>query len=453
MLKPVPKIDPFDQLRASEFSRLDEHGIAYLDYAGAALYSASQATAFSEHLHAGVYGNPHSAHAPSQASECELETARAATLAFFEADPAIYDVCFTANTSAAIKLVAESYRFGAHRGLALSADNHNSVNGIREFARTAGAPIATLPLDEALRLDDPRARLAAFANQHHGGLFAFPAQSNFSGVKHPLDLVEAAQGLGLDVLIDAAGVGACGGVSLRQHPADFLAFSFYKIFGLPTGVGALIAKREALARLRRPWFAGGTVAFVSIEHDRHQMRIGHDAFEDGTPNFLNGGAIETGFDFLARIDSPHLQQRMERLTAYFINTAVAMTRRDGAPLVRIHGPANTDARGGVVAFNIRRSAGSSAPYQEVEDMARKAGVAIRGGCFCNPGAAERAFGFHNFDIASCLDELASDFTIPRFQARLGPTATAGALRLSVGLATSFGDIDRALAVIADAAPD
>ena len=85
-------------------------------------------------------------------------------------------------------------------------------------------------------------------------------------------------------------------------------------------------------------------------------------------------------------------------------------------------------------------------------MARRAGVAIRSGCFCNPGAAERAFGFHNFDIASCLDGLGSDFTIPRFQARLGPSATVGALRLSVGMATTFDDIDRSLAVIAEAAP-
>ena len=425
-------------------------GIAYLDFAGAALYGASQAAAFAERLTGAVYGNPHSAHAPSLASERDIETARSASLAFFDADPEIYDVCFTANTSAAIKLVAESYRFGAHRGLVLSADNHNSVNGMREFARTAGAPMATLPLDDALRLDDPRARLAAFAGRHDGGLFAFPAQSNFSGVKHPLDLVETAHELGLDVLIDAAGAGVAGGVSLRRHPADFLAFSFYKIFGLPTGVGALIAKREALTRLRRPWFAGGTVAFVSIEHDRHQMRSGHEAFEDGTPNFLNLAAIETGFAFLARIDQKCLQRRIDRQTAYFVSHAMAMKRRNGGPIVRIHGPTDSHERGGTVAFNVLRSDGSAEPYQTVEELAREAGIAIRGGCFCNPGAAERAFGFHNYDVASCLDKIGENFTIPGFQAQLGAAATVGALRLSVGLPTSLADIDRVLAILAKA---
>ncbi len=283
----LPLTDIFDDLRANEFSRLDEQNIAYLDYAAAGLYGASQATEYADRLIRGVYGNPHSAHAPSRASENDLKRARAATLAFFDADPDIYDVCFTANTSAAIKLVAESYPFSPHRGYVLSADNHNSVNGVREYAHVAQAPVVTLPLNDDLRLEDPELHLAQFAVQQGSGLFAFPIQSNFSGVKHPLSLVHTAQRLGLDVMIDAAGAGVMGGISLRRYPAEFLVFSFYKIFGLPTGVGALIVKREAMARLRRPWFAGGTVDFVSIAHDRHQLSAGHAAFEDGTPDFLN----------------------------------------------------------------------------------------------------------------------------------------------------------------------
>ena len=35
-------------------------------------------------------------------------------------------------------------------------------------------------------------------------LFAFPAQSNFSGVQHPLELVDQAQARGWQVLLDAA---------------------------------------------------------------------------------------------------------------------------------------------------------------------------------------------------------------------------------------------------------
>lgn len=443
-----PLTSLFDDLRAEEFARLDEQNIAYLDYAAAALYGASQATEYADRLIRGVYGNPHSAHAPSRISEDDLKRARAATLAFFDADPDIYDVCFTANTSAAIKLVAESYPFAPHRGYVLSADNHNSVNGVREYAHAAQAPVVTLPLNDNLRLEDPELHLAQFAARQGSGLFAFPIQSNFSGVKHSLSLVHAAQRLGLDVMIDAAGAGVMGGVSLRRYPAEFLAFSFYKIFGLPTGVGALIVKREAMSRLRRPWFAGGTVDFVSIAHDRHQLSAGHAAFEDGTPDFLNIGAISTGFAFIERFRSSALQRRLDALTARFLTGVANLRHSDGAPLVRIYGPETLEARGGTIAFNVLRPDGSTLPYQQVEDAARASGVAIRGGCFCNPGAAERAFEFANHDIAGCLDQLGSGFTIPRLQDRLGPHVTVGALRASIGAPTNEQDIDRAINFIA-----
>ena len=442
----------FESLRRREFSRLDERDIAYLDFAAAALYGASQVATYSQRLLRGVFGNPHSEHGPSQASEADLGLARAATLEFFDADPALYDVCFTANASAAIKLVAESYPFGPARGLILAADNHNSMNGIREYARAAGAAVCVVPLDEGLRLLEPAERLRAFAISQAGGLFGFPAQSNFSGIRHPLALVAEAQRQGCDVLLDAAGLGYGSEISLRRHPVEFLAFSFYKVFGLPTGLGALVARRDALERLRRPWFAGGTVDFVSIEHDRHQLRAGHGAFEDGTPNFLGLGAVAAGFEFLAPIDRAALSKRLQRLTATFIARAKCLKRHDGGALIKIYGTDTMESRGATVAFNILAAEGVSVPYQSVEARAREAGVAVRGGCFCNPGAAERAFEFHRFDLPGSLDSLRHGFTPQRLRARLGH-ATVGAIRLSLGLPTVERDVERALSVMESFADD
>lgn len=447
-LVPTSTFD-FAALRAREFSRLDDQGVAYLDFAASGLYGASQVAAEARRLRHGIYGNPHSEHAPSQAGARDLERARAAALAFFDADPDIYELCLTANTSAALKLVAESYPFSSRRGLILSADNHNSVNGARRFAQGKGAPVTTLPLDGDLRLDDAPQCLRNAVDRHGPGLLAFPVQSNFSGVRHDLGLVHLARSLGCDVLIDAAGSGASGGISLRNHPADFLAFSFYKLFGLPTGLGALIARREALERLQRPWFAGGTVDFVSVEHGRHQLRPGHEGFEDGTPNFLAAGAIDTGFRFLGQVPSAAFSTRLQALTAYALDHMAALTHPNGAPGVRIYGPCGLKARGGTIAFNLLDTGGRVVPYSAVEARARNARVAIRGGCFCNPGAAEKAFGFARYDVAACLDALGDSFTIPRFQESLGPEATVGALRLSVGLPTSFADIDRAVDMMAE----
>jgi selenocysteine lyase/cysteine desulfurase len=436
----------FEAFRAEEFSRLDTAGIAYLDYTAAALYGASQARAHAARLEAGVFGNPHSEHLASRNSAEVMDAARAATLAFFDADPAVYEVCFTANATAALKLVAESYPFAPDRGLLLTADNHNSVNGIREYARRARASIAVLPLDAELRLDQGDERLRAAVARSGPGLLAFPQQSNFSGVRHDLGLVETAHTLGCDVLIDAASAGACGGLSLRSHPAEFVACSFYKLFGLPTGVGALIAKRSALARLRRPWFAGGTVAFVSVEHGRHTLRSGHEGFEDGTPNYLDLAALEAGFAFLDQIPREALQAHIACLTQRFLNSAAALRHANGAPKMRLYGPRDMEKRGGTVAFNLLQADGRVVAYEAVERAARNHGVAIRGGCFCNPGAAEKAFGFDRLPLAEHLDALKGRFSIPGLRDRLGGAAV-GALRLSVGAATIDADLDRALAFI------
>ena len=97
----------FARLRADEYSRLDRTGAVYLDYAGSALYADSQLREHHELLRAGVFGNPHSEHRPSLASTAAIDAARELVLHHFGVSTATHDVCFTANTTAAIKLVAE----------------------------------------------------------------------------------------------------------------------------------------------------------------------------------------------------------------------------------------------------------------------------------------------------------------------------------------------------------
>jgi selenocysteine lyase/cysteine desulfurase len=431
----------FAALRAREFARLDRHDHAYLDYAATALYGASQLRAHHALLADGVFGNPHSESLPSRASSAVIERAREGVLAWFGVDTATHTACFTANASAAIKLVAEGYPFDPRTALVLAADNHNSVNGVREYARRAGAPVHVLPLDAELRLDDPTSRLP-----RGPGLVALPAQSNFSGVRHPLAIVARARELGLDVLVDAAAYGACSRLDLRACPADFAVLSFHKLFGYPTSVGALIARNDALARLRRPWFAGGTVAFASVAADLHRLHRGPDGFADGTPDFLGVAALAPGFALLEEVGAVRLAAHVARLAERLLAELVALRHRDGAPVVRVYGPAGVRDRGGTIAFNVRDRRGVPVPYGVVEARARAAGVAVRGGCFCNPGAAEAAFGLGAAEIARCVAACGDDLGAPAMARCTG--REVGAVRLSVGLANNQRDLDRAIAVVA-----
>jgi selenocysteine lyase/cysteine desulfurase len=442
-------VDPFfTELRSAEYPRLDAAGEAYLDFTGSALYSNRQIDAHSNRLKSSIFGNPHSENGPSRASTAAIDKARSSVLDFLDASPDEYAVVFTANTSAAIKLVGEAYPFAKQRGLVLSADNHNSMNGLRQFACARGAKVKYLPLNDELMLDDPAYLLDRYCGEY-GGLFGYPAQSNFSGVKHSLDLVADAQAMGYDVILDAAAYMPTNKLSLTRHPADFVAFSGYKILGYPTGVGALVAKRAKLAALTRPWFAGGTVEYASIQHRSHLLLGAADAaFEDGTPAFLSIAALGDGFEMLSEIGMENVQGHVAKLTSYMLDRLMSLRRSDGRDLVVVYGPRETMSRGATIAFNVLRNNETVVPFAQVEDRAREAGVSLRGGCFCNPGAAEKAFGFPASETARCFSSLAdTGFSIERFSACLGSSIAVGAVRASLGIPTSIRDIDRGIEVV------
>lgn len=430
-----------DALRDTEFARLDASDQVYLDHTGSALYPASLVDSHRRMLLDGVYGNPHSDSPASRLSTQAVEAARLRLLSFLDADPAEYCVVFTPNASGALRLVGAGFPFSKRSAFVLSADNHNSVNGIREYARRAGAAIHHVGLDDELRPLDPGAALDAGARPGRGraaSLFAMPAQSNFSGVQHPLGYPRLARSLGYRVLLDAAAYAPTHRMSVAALHADYIALSFYKIFGYPTGVGALVARREALALLQPPSFAGGTVDFVSVQNDVHRLREGPASMEEGTVSFLDIAAVPAGLDFMRSIDMGRVGTHVLNLTRFALARLAAIAGSVGR--VILYGPRSVERRGGTIAFNLEDACGRIVPYERVEAAARRAGISIRGGCFCNPGASEHAFAIPAARARACLLD-----PVPFSPARLRECLdgrAVGALRMSLGLASNTRDVER-----------
>ncbi|MCL4528701.1 MAG: aminotransferase class V-fold PLP-dependent enzyme [Chloroflexi bacterium] len=438
-----PTTHIIDDLRATEYARLDVSEHIYLDYTGGGLYAETQVRRHHKLLSEQVFGNPHSSNPSSQASTQLVEHARSYVLKFFNADPGEYDVIFTANASGALKLVGESYPFAKGGHYLLTFDNHNSVNGIREFAHARGADVTYIPVVlpdmrvDASTLDDYFARGQKGAHN----LFAFPAQSNFSGVQHPLEWIEKAHAAGWDVLLDAAAFAPTNYLDLSQVHPDFVPLSFYKMFGYPTGIGALIARKEALGKLHRPWFAGGTITVVSVQGDKYYLADGHTAFEDGTPDYLNIPAVEIGLKHLESIGYDVIHERVMCLTGWLLDNLTQMKHSTGEPLVRLYGPATTEARGGSAAVNFFDKDGKAIDHRFIESEANKVNISLRTGCFCNPGAGEVALGLSRVELDVC-------FTKPHHEDRLSlddfrlcfDGKSTGAVRVSVGLATNFNDV-------------
>ncbi len=434
-----------DEWRETQYNRLDANGQIYLDYTGGGLYSERQLHEHMELLRTRVLGNPHSANPASSAMTDLVEGTRKYILRYFNASPNEYIAIFTANASGSLKLVGEAYPFTPGSHFVLTFDNHNSVNGIREFAKRRGAQVSYVPLTRPDLLID-REKLDDILNsmdRDKSNLFAFPAQSNYSGVKHPLDLIEQAHSKGLDVLLDAAAYVPTNHLDLGIIKPDFVAISFYKMFGYPTGIGVLLIRRAVLKKMKRPWFAGGTVNFASVQGNGHYLAPNEAAFEDGTLNYLNIPAIKIGLQHLEKLGIKTIAKRVHCLTGWLLDNLLSLQHSNGKPMVRIYGPADTKMRGGTVTLNFYGPDDRLLDYRRIEELANGEGISLRTGCFCNPGAGEIAEGLTAEDMIAGLNA-GPDLSLPHFLkvVQHRGNKSAGAIRISVGLATNFADVYR-----------
>ncbi|RMF02408.1 MAG: aminotransferase class V-fold PLP-dependent enzyme, partial [Chloroflexi bacterium] len=429
----------------------DRQGQVYLDYTGGGLYADSQLREHISLLSNGVFGNPHSQNPTSLAMTNLVEQARAYVLEYFNAPADEYLVIFTMNASGALKLVGESYPFDANARYLLTFDNHNSVNGIREFAHAKGADVTYLPVVPPDLRADP-ATLAEYlerANPNGNNLFAYPAQSNFSGVQHPLEWIAQAQAKGWDVLLDAAAFAPTNRLDLSRWQPDFVSLSFYKMFGYPTGVGALIARKRAVGKLRRPWFAGGTITLASVQGEGYYLADGEAAFEDGTVNYLNLPAVEIGLRFLNHIGIEHIHERVMALSGWLLEQLLGLCHSNGQPLVTLYGPAHTHMRGGTITVNFYDPDGHLFDFRRIEALANQAGISVRSGCFCNPGAGEVAHGLTKQQMTECFineERMTFEQFLSAIQQQDGKSA--GAIRISLGLASNFADVYKFMAFAA-----
>jgi len=433
-----------DDLRRSEFARLDAERHVYLDYTGGGLYARSQLRDHAAMLEGHVFGNPHSASPCSTATTDLVEQTRRAVLDYFNAPRGEYTAVFTMNATGALKLTGEAYPFEPGGRFLLTFDNHNSVNGIREFARAKGADVVYAPLTlPELRIDRACvSRLLDQADARRANLLVFPAQSNFSGVKHPLDLIAEAHEKGWDVFLDAAAFVPTNRLDLTEVQPDFVAISFYKMFGYPTGVGCLIARNRALSKLNRPWFAGGTVNFATVQGRTHILAPREAGLEDGTLNYLSIPAVRIGLQHLERIGLDTIQARVASLTAWLLARLLDFRHSNGRHMVRIYGPTTMAMRGGTITMNFYDPDGHLLDYRRVEELASARRISLRTGCFCNPGAGEAAEELTEDDMLAGLAD-GGDMTLPRFlqviQHRSGKSA--GAIRVSLGLVSNFDDVE------------
>lgn len=437
-----------------DFLRLNDK--CYLDHAGTALYGASQLRAIQELLAGGLFCNPHT----SRTMEDLMDLVRYRVLRWFNTRPAEYDLVFTSGTTASLKLVGESFCFGEPEqagSFVYLRDSHTSVLGMREIVRTER--IRPIERTELLQvLNEPEGT----DQRRRPSLLVFPAQCNFNGVKYPLELIELVEGNGVrgygedafHVCLDAASYVSTSALDLTRYRPSFVCVSFYKIFGYPTGLGALLVRKDA-GRLLLPgkrYYGGGTVKIaMSGSNAFHEKRDSlAERFEDGTINFLSIAALLPCMDTLERLIPGATMERIQRhtfqLARYCYRELQALQHANGGRVVELyHDTAFGDplSQGAIVNFNVLNDDGGYVGFAEVACMAANHGIYLRTGCFCNPGACQRHLRLADNDLLRhyqaghvCGD--ANDLIDGQ------PT---GSVRISFGYCTRPADVERLVAMV------
>ncbi|KAM3862992.1 molybdenum cofactor sulfurase [Diretmus argenteus] len=448
-----------------EFARMK--GITYLDHAAATLYPESLVTAFCQDISRNVYGNPHSHSPSSRLTHDTVERVRYRVLQHFNTTPEEYCVIFLSGCTAALKLVAESFpwrpRTATQAGsrFCYLTDNHTSVVGIRGLISERGAVALPVPPPEVegkARHDEAAGGDSSCQTPH---LFCYPAQSNFSGRKYPLSHVKGIRARRLYpacdhhgrwfVLLDAASHVSCSPLNLRECPADFIPISFYKMFGFPTGLGALLVRNDTAAILKKTYFGGGTAAAYLSGEDYYVPTANFsDRFEDGTISFLDIIALNQSFEALHRITGgmDNIQLHTFGLARYTYMLLSSLRHGNGQPVARMYTEGDFESpstQGAILNFNLMDCNGQMIGYSQVDKLASLYNIHVRTGCFCNTGACQRFLGITNQEMKRnlqaghvCGDDV--DLVDGR------PT---GSVRVSFGYMSTFEDCQNFLTFIVD----
>uniref|UniRef100_A0A669PAQ5 Molybdenum cofactor sulfurase n=1 Tax=Phasianus colchicus TaxID=9054 RepID=A0A669PAQ5_PHACC len=411
--------------------------------------------AFTDDLRNNVYSNPHSQNISSKLTYDTIEHVRCRILQHFHTTSEDYTVIFTSGCTAALKLVAEVFPWVPEGTKQPSSrfcyltDSHTSVVGMRGI--TASMNVLSVPVkpkDKFLLEKDWLPAEERNCTTPH--LFSYPAQSNFSGTKYPLSWIRDIKSGKLCpvkipgkwfVLLDAASYVSSSPLDLGVHQADFIPISFYKIFGFPTGLGALLVNNQIAPLLRKTYFGGGTAAaYLAGEDFYFPKKSIAERFEDGTVSFLDIIALKHGFDVLEKLTGgmEKIKQHTFALARYTYTVLSTLKYANGAPVVRLYNDtdfSNPDVQGPIINFNVLDESGEVIGFSQVEKMASLYNIHVRTGCFCNTGACQMHLGISDEDIQKNLQagHVCGD-DIDLIDGR--PT---GSVRISFGYMSSFED--------------
>jgi cysteine desulfurase/selenocysteine lyase len=349
--------------------RFDGRPLIYLDSGATSQKPEVVIQALANHLsehnanvHRGVY-------ALAQEADSAYDGARKRVAAFVGAQPET--TIFCKNVTEAINLVAYAWgRANVGPGdavLITQMEHHANIVPWQVLCRERGAELRYLEVDDRgeVSLDQLDAELA----RGDVRMVAVTHVSNVLGTILPVaEIVARARAAGAVSLVDGAQAVPHMPVDVAEIGADFYAWTGHKALG-PTGIGVLHGRREVLEAME-PFLTGGDM-IASVDFQGATWNELPYKFEAGTPPIAEAVGLGAAVEYLSQIGMDRVRAHERALTAYMLE------RLGDVPGLRVTGPPEADARGGLASFTIE----GMHPH-DIAELANRGGVCIRAGHHC-----------------------------------------------------------------------
>src|ERR1051326_5509032 len=286
--------------------------LVYLDNAATAQKPRAVIEAITRYYETGNANVHRGVHALSQEATEAYERVRGLAAGFLNVAPG--EIVFTAGTTAALNLVAQSYGGSTLRPgdeiLVSEMEHHSNLVPWQLVAERTGALVRAIPVSEAGALDlaafdallGPRPRIVAVTHA-----------SNVLGAITPINAISAlAHEAGAVVVVDGAQSAPHLRVDLRAIDCAFFACSGHKLYG-PTGIGLLFGKRALLEQMP-PWQGGGGM-ISEVRMERSSYAAPPERFEAGTPPIAEVVGLGAAIDYLLAWDWEALVAYEQKLVA------------------------------------------------------------------------------------------------------------------------------------------
>lgn len=255
-------------------------------------------------------------------------------------------------------------------------------------------------------------------------------------------------------LLDAAALASTAELNFADaaRAPDFVAVSFYKIFGFPNLGGLLVKKSARTVMESRRYFAGGTVEMVVAVNESwvyHKDASLHSRLEDGTLPFVNIFALDLAIDthrtLYGAAPMKYISMHTTRLVKKLYDGLVALKHSNGVPVVKIYKDRTSvygeaHLQGPTIAFNVQKDRGGVVEFMDFEREADKQNIYVRSGSLCNPGGMATYLEWSPQELWQAFDHghKCSD-PQPEYMGK-----PLGVVRASLGAMSNDADVERLL---------